>query len=49
LQREAARDIELSIHGGGERLTHQVTKLNRDNRGACACQMNLAKLVNTKM
>jgi len=40
LQREATRDVEPSIHNNGERLTHQVTKLNRDNRRACARQMN---------
>jgi len=35
LQREAAKDVEPSIHGGRESLMHQVTKLNRDNCGAC--------------
>jgi len=34
------RQVEPNIHRGRERLMHQVTKLNRDNRGACACQMN---------
>jgi len=35
LQREAVRDVEPIIHGDRERLTHQMTKLNRDNHGAC--------------
>jgi len=43
LQKEAARDVEPSIHGDGERLTYQVTKPNRDNREACARQMNPSK------
>jgi len=43
LQREAARDVKPSFHNGRERLMHQVTKLNRDNRRACARQMNHSK------
>ena len=43
MQREPAMDVEPSIHGGRERLTLQVTKLNRDNGGAFALQMNPSK------
>jgi len=43
LQKRSDKECQTKHSRRRERLTHQVTKINQDNRRACAQEMNPSK------